>query len=84
MDYKVLEIIHLWGDTREKYITKVIPSQGKIFVFCTIDLSVEAGRVCNFINLVVKRTWTFQVQRENELFTVVFFPETVTLTTLFN
>ena len=83
MNYIALDIIHFWADSRVKLIRHVLPSNGKIYIYCTVDLSGEAGKVCNFISLVVNQPWIYQIQRENELFMIVFFPETVTLRNLF-
>jgi len=83
MNYTALDIIHFWADSRGKQIHSVLPTNGKVHVRCTVDLSKEAGRVCNFITLVVKQPWTFQKHRENEMFVIVFFPEKVTLRNLF-
>jgi len=79
MNYTALDIIHFWADSRGKQIHSVIPSKGKIFVCCTVDLSKEAAKICNFITLVVRHPWTFQKQQQNELFEIAFFPETANL-----
>jgi len=55
-----------------------------VFVYCTVDLSKEAIKVCNFITFVMEQHWTFQLQRKNELFEITFFPETVSLANLFS
>ena len=83
MNFTALDIIHFWTDSRGKLIQKVFPSNGKVCVYCTDDLSEEAARVCNFINLIVKQTWTFQTNQENELIVITFFQEAVTLENLF-
>ena len=84
VDFTAFDIIHFWADSRGKLIHIVYPSKGKIFVCCTVDLSEEAVKVCRFITLVVKRSWTFQRQHKDELFELTFFPETVSLGNLFN
>jgi len=84
MNYIALDIIHFWTDSRKTLIHNVIPSKGKVFVYCKVDLSKDAIKVCNFITLVVKQPWTFQVQRRNEMFEIKFFPETVSLADLFS
>ena len=83
MNYTALDIVHFWADSREKLIQSVLPSNGRIYVCCTVDLNREAAKVCSFISLVVKRPWTFQTKIENEQFVIEFFPETVTLENLF-
>jgi len=83
MNFSALDIIHFWSDSRGKQIQKVFPTNGKICVYCTIDLSSEAAKVCNFINLIVKQSWIFQIKNENKQFLITFLPETVTLENLF-
>jgi hypothetical protein len=83
MNYTTLDIIHFWADSRAELIRSVLPSKGKVFVYSAVDLSGEAGKVCGFITLVVKQPWTFRVDKENDLFVIVFLPETVTLKNLF-
>ena len=83
MNFTALDIIHYWTDSRGKMIHRVFPTNGKICVYCTDDLSGEAAKVCNFLNLIVKQPWAFQMKNENDLFVFTFFPETVTLETLF-
>jgi len=83
MNFTALDIIHFWTDSRGKHIQKVFPTKGKVCVFCTDDLGSEAAKVCNFINLIVKQPWTFQMKNENGKFVITFFLETVTLENLF-
>jgi len=83
MIFTALDIIHLWTDSRGKMIQQIFPTNGKICVFCTGDLSMEAAKVCNFINLIVQQPWTFQMKNENGKYVVTFFPETVSLGNLF-
>ena len=83
MNFTALDIIHFWTDSRGKLIQKVFPAKGRICVYSTCDLSSEATKVCNFLNLIVKHPWTFQMKNEDEKFLITFFPETVTLETLF-
>jgi hypothetical protein len=83
MNFTALDIIHFWTDSRGKLIQKVLPTNKKIFVYCTDDLSSEATKVCNFLNLILKQPWTFQIKNENEKFVITFLPETVTLDNLF-
>jgi len=83
MNFTALDIIHFWTDSRGKLIQKVLPTKGKIYVYCTVDLSSEAAKVCAFINLVVKQIWTFQMKNDNERFIITFSAEAVTLETLF-
>ena len=83
MNFTALDIIHFWTDSRGKLIQKVFPAKGKICVYCTCDLSSEAAKVCNFLNLIVKHPWTYQMKNETEKFVITFFPETVTLENLF-
>ena len=84
MNYAALDIIHFWGDSRGKLIQKVIPTNGKVCVLCTKDLSDEAAKVCNFINLIVKHPWAFYMKNENQQFVITFLSETVTLENLFH
>ena len=83
MNFTALDIIHFWSDSRGKPIQKVFPTNGKVCVYCTDDLSREAAKVCNFLNLIVQQPWTFQMKNENEKFVITFLPETVTLENLF-
>jgi len=83
MNYKVLDIIHLWADSRGKLVHSVFPSKGKIYVYSTGDLGKEAAKVCKFIALVENQPWTFEKQRKNELYELTFFPETARLEDLF-
>ena len=83
MNFTALDIIHFWTDSREKLIQRVFPTRGKVCVYCTVDLSSEAAKICNFLNLIVKQPWTFQMKNENEKFLITFYPETVTLENLF-
>jgi len=83
MNYTALDIIHFWTDSRSNLIQKVFPTNGKVCVYCTNDLSSEAVKVCNFLNLIVKQPWTFQMINDNDGFVITFFPETVTLENLF-
>ena len=83
MNFTALDIIHFWTDSRGKQIQKIYPTRGKVSVYCTDDLSSEAAKVCNFLNLIVKQPWTFQTNMENDKFVITFFPETVTLENLF-
>ena len=81
--FTALDVIHFWTDSRGKLIQKVYPTKGKICVYCTEDLSIEAVKVCNFLNLILKRPWTFHAKNVNGMFLISFFPETVTLENLF-
>jgi hypothetical protein len=83
MNYTVLDIIHCWADSRGNLIQKVFPTNRKVCVHCTDDLSKEAAKVCNFINLIVKQSWTFQMKKENDVFVITFLSETVSLEKLF-
>ena len=83
MIFTALDIIQFWSDSRGKQIQKVLPVKGKICVYCTDDLSAEAAKVCNFLDLILKQPWTFQIINENKQFVITFFPETVTLDNLF-
>jgi len=83
MNYTALDIIHFWTDSRGKLIQMVFPAKGKICVYCTEDLSSEAAKVCNFLHLILKQPWTFQMKNENGRFVMTFSPETVTLENLF-
>ena len=83
MNFTALDIIHFWTDSRGKMIQKIFPTNGKICVYCTNDLSREAAKVCAFLSLIVKQSWTFQMKNENEKFVITFFPETVNLESLF-
>jgi len=83
MNYTALDIIHFWTDSRSNLIQKIFPAKGKICVYCFEDLSSEAVKVCNFLKLIIKHPWTFQMKDENGTFVITFFPETVTLETLF-
>jgi len=79
MNYTALDIIHFWADARGELICSVLPSSGKVYVYSTVDLSGEAGKVCSFITLVVKQPWSFRMDKENDRYLIVFFLETVTL-----
>ena len=83
MNFTALDIIHFWSDSRGKTIQKVIPSNEKVYVFCTDDLSSEAAKVCHFLNLIFEHPWTFQKKCENDLFVITFFPERISLDNLF-
>ena len=83
MNYTALDIIHSWADSRGKQIQKVIPTNGKICVYCTVDFSKEAAKVCQFLHLIIKQPWTFQMKKEHEAFVIAFLPETVSLQNLF-
>jgi hypothetical protein len=83
MNFTALDIIHFWADSRRTQIQKVFPTGGKVCVHCTGDLSREAAKVCNFINLIVQPRWTFQTKKEKDAFVIFFLPETVTLENLF-
>jgi len=83
MNFTVLDIIHFWTDSRGKIVQKIFPTNGKICVYSTNDISSEATKVCNFLELIVKQQWTFQMNRENENYVFTFFPETVSLENLF-
>ena len=83
MNYTALDIIHFWADSRGKQIQLVLPENRKICVYCTVDLSHEAAKVCMFIHLIIKQPWTFQMKKENEIFVMSFFAETLTLENLF-
>ena len=84
MDFTALDIIHFWTDSRGKLIQRVFPTKGKVCIYCTDDLSSEAAKVCNFLNLILKQPWAFQMKNENEKFVITFFPETITLENLFH
>ena len=83
MNYTALDIIHFWSDSRGKLIQKIIPAKGKVYVYCTDNLSGEAVKVCHFLHLIIRQSWTFQITKEDERFVIVFFPEKVTLNNLF-
>jgi len=83
MNFIALDIIHFWTDSRKNLIQKVLPTRGEVCVYCSADLSSEATKVCNFINLIVKQPWTFQMKSKNGKFVITFLPETVTLESLF-
>ena len=83
MNFTALDIIHFWSDSRGKSIQKILPSNGKIFVYCTNDLSSEAAKVCQFLNLIFEQPWTFQKKHEDELFVITFFSEKISLEDLF-
>jgi len=83
MNFTVIEIVHLWADSRGTVIDMVFPSKGKIYVCCEADLSKEAKKVCSFMTLVVKQPWTFQMQRNDDKYWITFFPEKISLDNLF-
>ena len=83
MNFTALDIIHFWTDSRRKMVQKIFPTNAKVCVYCTNDLSGEAAKVCNFLTMVVKQPWTFQMKTENEYYVITFFPETVSLDNLF-
>jgi len=83
MNFTALDIIHIWTDSRGKLIQKVLPTNGKICIYCTADLSSEAEKMCNFLILILKQPWTFQMKNENDAFVFTFFTETLSLETLF-
>ena len=83
MNFTAMDIIHFWADSRGNMIQKIFPTNGKICVYCTDDLSREAAKVCHFLNLIMQQPWTFQMKNEHEFYVVTFFPETVSLGSLF-
>ena len=83
MNFTALDIIHFWTDSRRKTVQKIFPTNGKVCVYCTRDLSTEAAKVCHFIHLIVQQPWTFQMKYENECYVITFFPETINLKNLF-
>ena len=83
MNFTALDIIHFWADSRCKMIQKIFPTNGKVYVHCTCDLSKEAAKVCNFLNLILKQPWTFQMKNKDEHFVITFFAGTVSLENLF-
>ena len=83
MNFTALDVIHFWSDSRGKQIQKVLPVKGKICVYCTTDLINDAAKVCNFLNLILKQPWTYQMKNEKKQFVITFLPETVTLENLF-
>ena len=83
MNFTALDIIHFWVDSRGKQIQRIFPTNGRVCVHCTHDLSNEATKVCNFIHLIIQQTWSFQMEKEKDTFVIFFFPETVTLSHLF-
>ena len=83
MNFTVLDMIHFWADSRGKMIQKIFPTNGKICVYCTEDLSKEAAKVCHFLSLIAKQPWTFQTKHEHEHYVITFSPETVSLENLF-
>ena len=83
MNFAALDIIHFWSDSRGKLIKKVVPTNREIRVYCNDDLSMEAVKVCHFLNLIVKQPWTFQTVCENEQFVITFLLEKISLERLF-
>jgi len=91
MNFKAMDIIQIWTDSHGKTILKVFPTNKKVCVYCTSDLSKEAAKVCSFISMIVKQQWTFRMEKRcpsSELshgvcYSFDFFPETVSLEKLF-
>ena len=80
LDYTALDIVHLWCDSRGSKVKSVLPSDGKIFVVCTDDISKEAVKVCSFISLIVGQIWTFTIQKTDDMFLITFMPDNHTIT----
>ncbi|MDR0713163.1 MAG: hypothetical protein LBF89_02745 [Bacteroidales bacterium] len=69
---QVLDIIHIWADSRRLFVT-VHPD--RMEMVSVKDVSKEAAAVCNFVSMVVLRKWKFTAGLRNGNYCYTFFPE---------
>jgi len=68
-NFQALDIVHFWADAKNLLVSI---ANKEISVTCKTNLSKEAVKVCNFISLVVGRTWTFRTVRTGDDYTFFF------------